>query len=216
MRTTVEYAPDRFIDVYGEPADLTLLLWHGRGPDERDVLATLAAQVAGQGIKVLVPDWDSCAPDGGRADLLRSVRFARVGEPQLLVAGWALGGTAAASLALNARRLGLGSVPAFCLAGDFQAIDPLSGSPFPTLTVPVRHQGSIQLLHGVDDDVIDIAGSRDFAKVLGSAGWEAELTELATDHTGIVGDMEAGRAAAVVIVETALRRPWADPRPPDR
>ena len=38
-----------------------MLLWHGVGPDERDVLETLAVQTAGYGLTVVVPDWRSDA-----------------------------------------------------------------------------------------------------------------------------------------------------------
>lgn len=207
-----EYAPGRPIDIYGPESATTVLLWHGSGPNERDVLAPLATAVAIRGVRVLVPDWDSTRPDGGRADLLRSVKFAREGGgSRLVVAGWSLGGTAAASLAINARKLGLDSVPAVCLAGAFRTNDPLSGQHFGSFEPSTRTSGSIRLVHGVDDEVVDIAGSRAFAEVLRSAGWEADLTELDTDHAGIVGAGEPGRVAAAVIAATALR-PWPDPR----
>ena len=209
---TVEYAPGRPIDIYGPAAPTTVLLWHGSGPNERDVLAPLATAVADRGVRVLVPDWDSTKPDGGRADLLRSVKFARErGDSRLVVAGWSLGGTAAASLAINARKLGLDSVPAVCLAGAFMTTDPLSGQPFTSFEPSPRAPGSIRLIHGNRDDIVDIAGSRAFATALQSAGWEADLTELDTDHAGIVGAGEPGRVAAAVIATTALR-PWPDPR----
>ena len=187
----IEYAPGRLIDSYGPAAATTVLLWHGSGPNEREVLAPLATAVADRGVRVLVPDWDSTSPDGGRADLLRSVKFAREGgagsDSRLVVAGWSLGGTAAASLAINARKLGLDSVPAVCLAGAFGRTDPLSGQPFASFEPSNRTPGSIRLLHGTQDDIVHIEGSRAFAKVLRSAGWEADLTELDTDHAGIVG-----------------------------
>ena len=215
LSAAIEYAPGRLIDIYGPAAATTVLLWHGSGPNERDVLAPLATAVAERGVRVLVPDWDSTRPDGGRADLLRSVKFAREGgadsDSCLVVAGWSLGGTAAASLAINARKLGLGSVPAVSLAGAFRTTDPLSGQPFASLEPSNRKPGSIRLLHGINDEVVGIAGSRTFADVLRSAGWEADLTELDTDHAGIVGAGEPGRVAAAVIATTALR-PSPDPR----
>lgn len=201
-----EYAPGRPIDIYGPESAMTVLLWHGSGPNERDVLAPLAAAVADRGIRVLVPDWDSTNPDGGRADLLRSVKFARErGDSRLVVAGWSLGGTAAASLAINARKLGLGSGPAVCLAGAFRSDDPLSGQPFASLKPSARTPGSIRLVHGIQDEVVDIGGSRTFAEVLRQAGWKVDLAELDTDHVGIVGAGKSGRVAAAVIAETALR-----------
>lgn len=189
MSETAEYAPGRLVDSYGQPSSTTVLIWHGRGPNERGVLETLATAVAALGVRVLVPDWDSSAEDGGRADLLRSARFAREADPtaRLVVVGWSLGGTAAASLALNARRLGLGSVPVVCLAGAFHTTDPLSGQPFETITVSSRQTGSIRLVHGTVDDITPIEVTRDFVDTLIEAGWDSSLTELATDHAGIVG-----------------------------
>ena len=57
------------LDVYRPAADGPpgpgVLLWHGIGPDEKDVLATLAREVASHGLPVFVPDWRSDEPDGG-------------------------------------------------------------------------------------------------------------------------------------------------------
>ncbi|MGZ5373107.1 MAG: alpha/beta hydrolase [Aeromicrobium sp.] len=188
---TLEYAPGRHIDLYGNDSPNMLLLWHGSEPDERDVLATLATLVASRGVRVLVPDWDSTGPDGGRSDLLQSVKFARehnaVGDLRLVVGGWSLGGTAAASLAINARRLGLGLVPAVCLAGAFATTDPLSGAPFASVLPSRRTPGSIGLIHGTKDDIVAIAGAREFERTLRNAGWATDLLELPTDHAGIVG-----------------------------
>lgn len=201
----IEYAPGRLVDSYGPAVATTVLLWHGSGPNERGVLAPLATAVADRGVRVLVPDWDSTSPDGGRADLLRSVKFAREGgDSRWVVAGWSLGGTAAASLAINARKLGLDSVRAVCLAGAFGRTDPLSGQPFASFEPSNRTPGSIRLLHGTQDDIVPIEGSRAFAKVLRSAGWEADLTELDTDHAGIVG--------AGFVADTSRCIPSQEPR----
>ncbi|MDQ3157420.1 MAG: alpha/beta fold hydrolase [Actinomycetota bacterium] len=207
---TLEYAPGRRIDIYGKRSPSTLLLWHGRGPNERDVLAPLATLVAGRGVRVLVPDWDSTSPDGGRSDLLRSVKFARkydaVADSQLVVGGWSLGGTAAASLALNARRLGLEYVPAVCLAGAFRTTDPLSGGPFASILPSPRGPGSIRLIHGTKDDIAVIEGAREFAVVLRDSGWTTELLELSTDHAGIVGtEFDVDRTLCLPSVDPAVR-----------
>ena len=74
-------ASGKLLDVH-RPADTpettpTVLLWHGRGPDERDVLAPLAREAAALGLTVVVPDWRPDAPDGGWGHLLASVRFVR-------------------------------------------------------------------------------------------------------------------------------------------
>src|SRR5215204_215731 len=114
MVSTEEYAPGRSIDIHGDGTKGLVLIWHGRGPNERVALSPLATAVAAQDIRVLVADWNSQADDGGRADLLTSMRYARehadaigLDPARLVVVGWSLGGTAAVSLAVHAKRLGL-------------------------------------------------------------------------------------------------------------
>ena len=75
---TVEYAPHRLADVYGASSLPTVLLWHGTQADARGTVGPLAELIAGHDLRVVVPDWNSHADDGGRADLLRSVDFASV------------------------------------------------------------------------------------------------------------------------------------------
>ncbi|MFY9671155.1 MAG: hypothetical protein WBF20_07050, partial [Trebonia sp.] len=99
----VPYGPGKLLDIYrpdSSPGPLpTVLLWHGVGPDERDVLATLATAVAGYSLTVVVPDWRSDAPDGGGAHLLASLAFTReraaalggIGEDAIVLAGWSRG-----------------------------------------------------------------------------------------------------------------------------
>ena len=103
----VPYGQGKLLDIYrpapagGGPAP-TVLLWHGVGPDERDVLETLAVQAAGYGLTVVVPDWRSDAPDGGRAHLLGSLNFTRervtglggLADDAIVLAGWSRGAAA--------------------------------------------------------------------------------------------------------------------------
>lgn len=225
MIETAEYAPGRALDIYGANSPGKVLLWHGRGPNERDVLAPLATAVADRGVRLFVPDWDSTGPDRGRADLLWSVRYAREhgGDDPLVIVGWSLGGTAAASLALNARRLGLEFVPVVCLAGAFQATDPISGEPFESITLSRKGAGHIRLVHGVQDDIAEVEGARLFAGRLEQSGWFTSLLELPVDHAGIVGTefdaerthcspskepavVEALAAVAAIIADTAAVR----------
>jgi hypothetical protein len=46
---TVEYATGRLADVFGEPSQQTVLLWHGQQPDARAAVRPLAALLAGRG-----------------------------------------------------------------------------------------------------------------------------------------------------------------------
>ncbi|MGH9206670.1 MAG: esterase, partial [Acidimicrobiales bacterium] len=49
---TVEYAPGRLVDVFGRPAQRTVLLWHGQQTDARAAVRPLAELVAGHGLGV--------------------------------------------------------------------------------------------------------------------------------------------------------------------
>jgi hypothetical protein len=191
---TLEYAPGRPADVHEGSGAGHVLLWHGRGPNERGVLTTLAAMVADRGPTVIVPDWSSEADDGGRADLLRSMRFARDtveaagADPDALVlVAWSLGGTSAAGLTINARRLGVGVSRTVCLAAGFVAADPISGHVLGGSIPTTINTSPFTLLHGIADDVAPVAMSRSFAQALELARWPVELIELPTDHAGIVG-----------------------------
>ena len=125
---TVEYAPGRLADVFGEPSQPTVLLWHGMQSDARSAVRTLAGLVAARGPAVVAPDWDAQADDNGRDDLLRSARFAaqRAGHEALVVVGWSMGGLAAAGLTINASRLDTALRHTVCLAGAFTATDPIA------------------------------------------------------------------------------------------
>jgi predicted esterase len=190
---TVEYAPGRQVDIHAGTGAGTVLMWHGRGPNERGVLSTLAGLVADRGPTVVVPDWSSEAEDAGRSDLLRSLRFARDrveaegrDPDSLVLVGWSLGGVAAASLTFHARRLGVAVAHTMTLAGGFVAADPISGDvvrPPP----PPADPTPFTVVHGIADDVAPVAMSRAFAQQLEQADWPVEVVELATDHVGIVG-----------------------------
>ena len=191
---TVEYAPGRPADVHPGSGDGHVLVWHGRGPNERGVLATLAGLVAERGPTVVVPDWNSENDDGGRADLLRSLRFTREmveadgADPgSLALVGWSLGGTAAAGLTIHARRLGVAVSRTVCLAGGFVAPDPISGEVLTSGLPTTPHTSPFTLIHGIADDVAPVAMSRAFAQALELAHWPVELLELPTEHFGIVG-----------------------------
>ena len=129
---TVEYAPGRSVDLYGTPSDPTVLLWHGMQTDSRAALRPLAESIAGHRLAVVVPDWNSHADDGGRADLLGSAAFARenaTNANDLVVVGWSMGGLAAAGLTIHSDAVGMRVGHTVCLAGAFGATDPISGGP---------------------------------------------------------------------------------------
>ncbi|WP_428339251.1 alpha/beta hydrolase [Mycobacterium sp.] len=196
---TVEYAAGRLADVFGDPSQPTVLLWHGQQADARSSVRSLAELIAGHGLGVVAPDWNSHAADGGRADLLGSVHFARerVEDPDgLVLAGWSMGGLAAAALTIQGAQLGVTFAHTVALAGAFMIPDPIFNE---TPATQLRHAAQptpFTLLSGVADRVIPVSVARDFAAALQQADWPVRVVELPADHGSIAGatyDPVAGR-----------------------
>jgi dienelactone hydrolase len=205
---TVEYAPGRLADVFGDPNQQpTVLLWHGMQSDARAAVSALAALIADRGAAVVAPDWDSQADDNGRDDLLRSARFTQQRQSRadgIVVVGWSMGGLAAAGLTVDAGRLDVRVRHTVCLAGAFMATDPISGDA-PVRRLAGADRSPFTLLHGTADDVVPVAASRDFAGELERHGWPVELVEINADHASIAGaayDPVAGRYSAADDAET--------------
>lgn len=228
---TVEYAAGRLADVHRGIRGGHVLLWHGRQPDMRGAVAPLAGLIAARGPTVHAADWNSHADDGGRSDLLHSLRFVRDsvradgGDPDALVlVGWSLGGTAAAGLTVHARRLGVAVAHTVCLAGGFPAPDPISGVSLTGRLPSSKHPSGFTLLHGIADDVVPVAASRAFAQQLTQAGWPVEVVELPTGHGGIAGaeldptgdgyQAATDEATRSVAIEVAERIAALTPSPP--
>lgn len=186
---TVEYAPGRWADVLGEPAQPTALLWHGTQTDSRAAVRPLAEALAERGMGVIAPDWDSHAPDGGRADLLQSVGFARrqVGAAALTLIGWSLGGAAAAGLALRAHDSGVPVAQAVCLGGAFMVADPISGGPPLDAVAPAASRPPLHLFVGTRDAVVPASAATEFAAGLRALDWPVDIVEFDADHGSIAG-----------------------------
>ncbi|MGP3925625.1 alpha/beta hydrolase [Streptomyces sp. 8N616] len=199
--TLAHSASGKAIDVYRPRAGAhdtavpTVLLWHGKGPDERDVLQPLAEAVARSGLNVLVPDWRSDAPDDGRAHLLESLDFARDqaaalggNTDRIVLAGWSAGAPAAMGVALRPELVG-GWRP-MAVAGIASRYDWAART---TGTIPLSDLATtpapplpVWLVHGTADPAIESRYSREFAAALDSRGWPVHLEEPATDHAGVV------------------------------
>ncbi|MFD1832966.1 alpha/beta hydrolase [Streptomyces desertarenae] len=185
-----------------------VLLWHGRGPDERDVLAPLAREAAGLGLVVVVPDWRPDAADGGLRHLRASARFARerAGElggdaDRIVSAGWSLGAYVAMSAAVRPELLdGVRPTAVVGIAGKYLWERPESGlrdlrdELAATSVDPVP----VHLVHGTADDIAAVHHSRDFVPVLDRWGWPVDLTETDADHAGVLGaEYAPGRGRCV-------------------
>ncbi|MFC9746520.1 carboxylesterase family protein [Streptomyces niveus] len=230
-----EGAPPRRLDVHRPAADRTagpsVLLWHGIGPDEKDVLATLAREIASHGLPVLVPDWRSDAPDGGRSHLMASLRYVRDhavefggdGE-RVVLAGWSAGAGAAMGLALRpAATGGVRVIAAVGVAGRYDLPARSTGTaPLADLDATEADAGAVPvtLVHGAADSVLSSSHSRDFGAALRTKGWPVTSRELASDHAGVIMTeydpvrglcvpstsehvLQAGRETAAAIVSAA-------------
>ncbi|AWB93924.1 alpha/beta hydrolase [Aeromicrobium chenweiae] len=194
MTRTEEPTPGRHLDVRGDGP--VVVLWHGRGADSRGVLDGLSELIAAHGRTVVTPDWDAGHADGGRADLLTSVRRAReIATEQgqdpdtIVVAGWSLGGVAAVSLALNARRLGIGvgGLVLIAPADGPRATDPITGQPLPTELPPGAGRCHVDVVYGDDDTITPPDMVCGLELRLRAAGWSTSLHEIAADHGEVVG-----------------------------
>lgn len=197
----IPYRHGKLLDVYrpaagdARPAP-TVLLWHGVGPDERDVLEALATATAGHGLTVVVPDWRSDAPDDGTGHLLASLDYTRsratelggLGDDAIVLAGWSRGGRCAAAVGVRPDAVGgwrpLGVV---CLGAAYTRSAPTTGSsPIGDLLAGDAAPVPFWLVHGTEDTVVPVAASREFAAALTRKGWPVRFEEQPTDHAGVV------------------------------
>lgn len=173
----------------------TVLLWHGIGPDERDVLEPLARTTAALGVLVLVPDWRSDAADGGRSQLLESLAFGRKEADGLggdgasyVLAGWSAGAGAALGVALRPDAVAEWRPRAVvAMAGRYDLPARTTGTaPLDDLAAGHDPGVPVHLLHGTRDTVVDAQYSRDLASTLRTAGRAVTLQEPQTDHAGVI------------------------------
>ncbi|MGI5469224.1 alpha/beta hydrolase [Streptomyces sp. CA-132043] len=228
------YGPSgKLLDVY-RPAGAAVpppavLLWHGIGPDERDVLAPLARTAAALGAVVFVPDWRPDAEDRGRTHLLESLAYVREraavhgADPERTVlAGWSTGATSAVGAALDPDAVG-GWRPSAVVgvAGRFDIPDRFGGAAaLERIAAGAAPAVPVHLVHGSTDPVVPAQHSRDLAEALRARELPGTLDECPADHAGVIMTaydpavnrcvaatdedvLRAGRRAAEVIVGAA-------------
>jgi hypothetical protein len=107
-----------------------VLVWHDLGQSATEAVAAVGDLDA----RVVGGSWRPTADDGGREDLLTSVRDARAlieqqgGDPNDLgLIGFGLGAVAGAGLAQHAKRLGIGLGTVICVTPRWHEPDPISG-----------------------------------------------------------------------------------------
>ena len=187
------YCPDT-----GSQASPIVLLWHGKGPDERDVLAPLALATAAEGVVCFVPDWRPDAEDAGRTHLRESVTFIQQHAADFggdaasaTLAGWSLGGKTAVAVALDPAALdGWRPRAVVAVAGGYTTPDPLTGRAamdrLANSDEPASSPIPIHLVHGTADTMVDVAQARALHAALRRRNWPTTLTELDADHAGVV------------------------------
>jgi predicted esterase len=189
----VEYGLGQLLDIY-EPertrGSVAVLLWHGSGPNERDILEPLAHQIATAGVATIVPDWSSDDGGRGRHHLSASLAFtrdlsARIGFGRVVLAGWSLGANAGLDVVLLTTILGGWRPAAFVgLSGGFDD-SPYRGQD--SVGVTVDPCVPLLLIHGSSDEVVPIEQARITFEALLGAGWDITLREVETDHAGAIG-----------------------------
>jgi dienelactone hydrolase len=210
---SVAYCAGQLLDVY-EPALLrgaaAVLLWHGSGANERVVLEPLARQIAGAGVRVIVPDWSVDDDADGRNHLTASLSFTRdqlvkVGSvDQVVLAGWSLGASAGLDVLRHPEVVGGWRPTAFVgISGGFHRT-PFSGT--------ARRQPSVDptiplvLVHGSSDEVVPFARSPNTYDDLVREGWSVTIRAVPADHAGAIGTVYDSARRRCVPTEGTVRR----------
>jgi dienelactone hydrolase len=190
---TEPYSADRMADVLLplEPvAAPGVLLWHGRGTHERQVMRRLAVELAAAGVVVVVPDYSPLSAEGGRPALLASVDwFVEQGEghgidpERMVLAGWSYGAAAAAGFVFE--NPGQPFRKLVGLAGSYDRRTPTAADT-PLRLAKRGPEVSVALIHGRHDTIDPAAGSEELCSVLTDAGVPADLVIVDTDHAGAI------------------------------
>jgi dienelactone hydrolase len=208
----IAYGTGKLLDIYvpGTQRDSTaVLVWHGSGGNERDVLEPLARRIAAAGIGVIVPDWSTDDGASGRNDLTTSLSFARsdlgtfLVVDRIVLAGWSLGASAGLDVVLQPELVDGWRPTAFIgISGGYR------GSPFHRdgqRDFAIEPSVPLVLIHGFADEVVPIERSRITFERLHGAGWTVTLREVPTDHAGVIGTVYDPARLRCVPASDALR-----------
>lgn len=193
QRLTQAYFSDFYADILipsdseGAPA---VLVWHGRGPNERQMLRPLAAQLADAGAVVIVPDFSPLSADYGRAALLASIDWALerfesfdADLRRLCLLGWSFGARAAVGYVLEQSAPAFGRV--IGLAGSYTSRPPTSGAP-PLDLADQQSSARFLLVHGRGDSINSVGESEDLHRKMVRAGTDSDFLPVDTDHAGVI------------------------------
>lgn len=194
-RESVAYCGEQLLDIY-EPelprTSTAVLLWHGSGANERDVLEPLARQIARAGVRVMVPDWSTDDDTNGRSHLTASLAYVRNfhskfgAVDRVVLAGWSLGASAGLDVVRHPELFGGWRPKGFVgISGGFNR------SPF------FKEEGSrdssvdpslpLVLVHGSSDEIVLPERARVTCDHLRKEGWSVTSREVTTDHAGAIG-----------------------------
>ena len=171
-----------------------VLLWHGSGPDERDVLAPLAAEIAGRGRWCSSPTGSRTTPVAGPVQLLARSRSPGPtagelgGDPgRIVLAGWSLGANAAACRGRHPDIVdGWHPSGLVGLAGSYDG-SPFGGRPVRGRTGGPAPDGRRWWPTGPRTRWCRLQRSVEAADRLAGLGWPVVLRQVDTDHAGIIG-----------------------------
>jgi predicted esterase len=193
-RESVVYCGEQLLDIYEPEVSRTstaVVLWHGRGANEREALEPLARHVAGGGVRVMVPDWSTDDDADGRNHLTASLSFVlNSGSKErpvtrVVLAGWSLGASAGLDLLCHAEAFGGWRPDALvCISGGFHRSPYSPEQPSDSSVDP---SVPLVLIHGASDEVVPPERSRVTFDRLLQEGWNVTLREVATDHAGAIG-----------------------------
>jgi predicted esterase len=213
-RESVAYYGGQLLDVYKPelpwPAAAVVVLWHGSGANERVVLEPLARQIAGAGVRAVVPDWSTEDEANGRNHLSASLAFARnqyaevESIDQMVLVGWSLGASAGMDLVRSPEVIGGWRPSAFVgISGGFNR-SPFSGEEQPELSVDPAIP--LVLIHGAADEVVPFGRSSAMYDRLLGQGWNITLRAVQTDHAGAIGTVYDPARQCCVPTDDAGRR----------